>query len=345
MALLSRPDGTARVLVVNAGSSSLKLRLLDPADRLVGSADLPAPRGVADGEALRTALDGLGAVDAVGHRVVHGGTQFLGPVRVSEAVIRRLEALSDLAPLHQPKSLAALAAVGAALPGVPAVACFDTAFHAAHAGGGGHVRAARRVAQALGPAPLRLSRPLAQLRSTPRRRARRARAGRSAPRELSSRRRGLARRRAGRPFGRHHHGFHPAGRSRDGDALGQRRPGPRAVARGARRHAAGRACRRPRVPRRPARPGRQPRHARGARGRGAGRPRGGAGRGRLPAPPARRRGCDGGRAGRARRPGLHRRRGRELGPDQAAGGTGPRFSGCRHRRRCGHRRWGGHGRR
>jgi acetate kinase len=131
VALLSGPVGAAaRVLVVNAGSSSLKLRLLDPADRLVGSADLPAPRGVADGEALRTALDGLGAVDAVGHRVVHGGRQFLGPVQVSEAVVRRLEALSDLAPLHQPKSLAALAAVGAALPGVPAVACFDTAFHA-----------------------------------------------------------------------------------------------------------------------------------------------------------------------------------------------------------------------
>jgi len=147
VALLSGTDGTAsasddraaptgergsaaRVLVVNAGSSSLKLRLLDPADRLVGAADLPAPRGVADGESVRSALEGFGAVDAVGHRIVHGGTRFLGPVRVSGPVIRRLEALSDLAPLHQPKSLAALAAVGAALPGVPAVACFDTAFHA-----------------------------------------------------------------------------------------------------------------------------------------------------------------------------------------------------------------------
>lgn len=119
-----------RVLVVNAGSSSLKLRLLDPADQLAGAADLPAPRGVADSGEVRAAVDGLGAVDAVGHRVVHGGTQFFGPVLVSGDVVRRLEALSDLAPLHQPKSLAALAAVSAALPGVPAVACFDTAFHA-----------------------------------------------------------------------------------------------------------------------------------------------------------------------------------------------------------------------
>jgi acetate kinase len=69
-------------------------------------------------------------VDAVGHRVVHGGTAFSSPVRIDPGVIARLEALTDLAPLHQPKSLAALAAVNAVLPDVPAVACFDTAFHA-----------------------------------------------------------------------------------------------------------------------------------------------------------------------------------------------------------------------
>ena len=119
--------GRLRVLVVNAGSSSLKL--LDGADRLAGSVDLPAPRGIAEREVVRRALEGLGPLDAVGHRIVHGGSQFLGPVRVTDEVVHRLEALSDLAPLHQPKSLAALAAVSAALPGVPAVACFDTAFH------------------------------------------------------------------------------------------------------------------------------------------------------------------------------------------------------------------------
>ena len=119
-----------RILVVNAGSSSLKLRVLDASDALVGSADLPAPRGSTDAADVAAAIDGLGAVDAVGHRIVHGGTAFSTPVRIDARVIERLEALTDLAPLHQPKSLAALAAVNAVLPGVPAVGCFDTAFHA-----------------------------------------------------------------------------------------------------------------------------------------------------------------------------------------------------------------------
>lgn len=119
-----------RILVVNAGSSSLKLRVLDPADVLVGSADLAAPGGTVDAGELARALEDLGTVDAVGHRIVHGGTAFSDAVRVDDRVVARLEALTDLAPLHQPKSLAALAAVAAALPDVPAVACFDTAFHA-----------------------------------------------------------------------------------------------------------------------------------------------------------------------------------------------------------------------
>jgi acetate kinase len=106
--------------------------VLGPGDEVAGSADLPALRGAAsvDAASLRGALDGLGPVDAVGHRIVHGGTQYSGPVVVTGDVRRRLETLIDLAPLHQPKSLAALDAVGAELPGVPAVACFDTAFHA-----------------------------------------------------------------------------------------------------------------------------------------------------------------------------------------------------------------------
>ena len=69
-------------------------------------------------------------MDAVGHRIVHGGTLYTGPVRIDDQVRQRLESLTDLAPLHQPKSLAALDAVQAVLPAVPAVACFDTAFHA-----------------------------------------------------------------------------------------------------------------------------------------------------------------------------------------------------------------------
>jgi acetate kinase len=120
-----------RVLVVNAGSSSVKLRLLDGGDALVAERDLAAPQARVDPAELRAALGaGLGAADAVGHRIVHGGEQFRSAVRVDGEVLAALDALTDLAPLHQPKSLAALRAVSDALPDLPAVACFDTAFHA-----------------------------------------------------------------------------------------------------------------------------------------------------------------------------------------------------------------------
>jgi acetate kinase len=117
------------VLVVNAGSSTLKLRLLDASDRLVAHADLPAV-GDATPDDIAAALTEMGTGDAVGHRVVHGGRDFHAPVVVDDEVRRQLDALTDLAPLHQPRSLAALDAVRAAAPGVPSVACFDTAFHA-----------------------------------------------------------------------------------------------------------------------------------------------------------------------------------------------------------------------
>jgi acetate kinase len=124
------PPGGDRILVVNAGSSSLKLRVLDGGDAIVASADLPAPRGTTDAVAVADAIRGFGPVGAVGHRIVHGGTQFSSPVLIDAAVVARLRALTDLAPLHQPKSLAALDVVTGVLPEVPAVACFDTAFHA-----------------------------------------------------------------------------------------------------------------------------------------------------------------------------------------------------------------------
>lgn len=120
-----------RVLVVNAGSSSLKLRLLGGRDDLEHTADLAAGRDGFDAGLLAATLRGWGQPDAVGHRVVHGGRVFTGPVRVDPGVRRQLGELTDLAPLHQPTSLAGLDAVGAVLPGVPAVASFDTAFHAA----------------------------------------------------------------------------------------------------------------------------------------------------------------------------------------------------------------------
>jgi acetate kinase len=122
--------GTLRILVVNAGSSSLKLRLLGPDDELLADHDLDAPQGEVDAAALTSVLAGLEGVDAVGHRVVHGGDRFRAAVRVDGAVVEALRELTDLAPLHQPASLAALDAVTRALPGLPAIACFDTAFHA-----------------------------------------------------------------------------------------------------------------------------------------------------------------------------------------------------------------------
>lgn len=120
-----------RVLVVNAGSSSLKLVLLGGDDAKLEERELTVAAAGVDERELRDALrHGLGDADAVGHRIVHGGERFVGAVRIDADVEADLRALTELAPLHQPKSLAALDAVGAALPELPAVACFDTSFHA-----------------------------------------------------------------------------------------------------------------------------------------------------------------------------------------------------------------------
>jgi acetate kinase len=119
-----------RILVVNAGSSSVKLSLIGDGDQTLAERELDAPRSKLDGGELADALRGdLSGADAVGHRIVHGGERYREPVRIGDEVERGLRDLVGLAPLHQPKSLAALDAVTAALPSVPAVACFDTAFH------------------------------------------------------------------------------------------------------------------------------------------------------------------------------------------------------------------------
>jgi acetate kinase len=120
-----------RVLVVNAGSSSLKLSLLDADDSELWESELEAPRALVQPDVAEAALAELPAApDAVGHRIVHGGDRFREPVIIDSQVEAALQELTVLAPLHQPKSLAAVDAVGHALPDVPAVACFDTAFHA-----------------------------------------------------------------------------------------------------------------------------------------------------------------------------------------------------------------------
>ena len=141
------------ILVVNCGSSSLKADVLNAdsgarraALRIerIGSADCaarlnggaPVSLGAVDHDAALSAmLDDLLAaaaepVAAVGHRIVHGGEAFDAPVRIDDTVEASIEALSSLAPLHNPANLAGVRAARRLLPGVPHVAVFDTAFHA-----------------------------------------------------------------------------------------------------------------------------------------------------------------------------------------------------------------------
>jgi acetate kinase len=118
-----------RLLIVNVGSSSLKLSVLD-AMKLLSSTNLSTPEETLDEAAIEQAISGHGPFDAVGHRIVHGGAEFTKAVVVDDQVRRQLQALVDLAPLHLPKSLAGLDLFTKLLPQVPAAACFDTAFHA-----------------------------------------------------------------------------------------------------------------------------------------------------------------------------------------------------------------------
>jgi acetate kinase len=117
-----------RVLVVNTGSSSLKLRLLAGDDTVLSDRYLESWNG--DASDVAAELAGIGDVDAVGHRVVHGGAELHDAVAVDDGVEARIEALTELAPLHQPRALAAIRAVRKLLPEAPSVACFDTAYHA-----------------------------------------------------------------------------------------------------------------------------------------------------------------------------------------------------------------------
>jgi len=118
------------ILVVNAGSSSIKLRVLSAADEITAALDLQDWDGRPDHDELAQFLRGLPRVDAIGHRVVHGGSRLTRATLIDDTVIATITDLTDLAPLHQPRALAGISAVRAVLGGVPAVACFDTAFHA-----------------------------------------------------------------------------------------------------------------------------------------------------------------------------------------------------------------------
>jgi acetate kinase len=148
------------ILVLNAGSSSLKFSVFinadsprpllrgqieglftqprfsafDPAGKIVGQHEWPAGTSLGHPGAIEFLFSwGRGAlgghrIAAVGHRVGHGGG-FASPVRVEPDVLRALEKLVPLAPLHQPHNLAAIKACIDRAPKLPEVACFDTAFH------------------------------------------------------------------------------------------------------------------------------------------------------------------------------------------------------------------------
>lgn len=150
------------VLVINCGSSSLKYQLIDSSTEEVlakglcerigidGSAITHQPAG---GSKVKTEADmpdhttavkyviekltdasvgvikSLDEIDAVGHRIVHGGEKFAGSVVITEEVMKEIEACSDLAPLHNPANLIGIRSCQENMPGVPMVGVFDTAFH------------------------------------------------------------------------------------------------------------------------------------------------------------------------------------------------------------------------
>lgn len=149
-----------KILVVNCGSSTLKFQLIDSETEEVSASGLceriglggsitykkegekyqeevPFPdHGVAIQKVLDTLLDGeigvlksLSEINAIGHRLVHGGEKFASSVVIDEEVIKAIESCNDLAPLHNPANLLGVRACQKVMPGIPNVAVFDTAFH------------------------------------------------------------------------------------------------------------------------------------------------------------------------------------------------------------------------
>ena len=135
--MAASPGSAGLVLVLNAGSSSVKYALVDPdtGERpLSGQAENIGASGGSYHDAITRILDHLddkGHVDltGAGHRVVHGGERFSDSVVVDDEVLAAIRSFSPLAPLHNPASLAGIEAVSAVRPGLPQVAVFDTAFH------------------------------------------------------------------------------------------------------------------------------------------------------------------------------------------------------------------------
>ena len=123
-----------QVLVINCGSSSIKAAVIDTrsGDR-VATAKVERLSAGEHRAALEVQIPKLLAgheVGAVGHRVVHGGSEFVRPTRLDDAIVDKIDALSSLAPLHNPANVAGIRAARDLLADVPHVAVFDTAFHA-----------------------------------------------------------------------------------------------------------------------------------------------------------------------------------------------------------------------
>jgi acetate kinase len=118
------------VLVVNAGSHSLKLALIDADLTILDEADIDAPPDSGDAaDGLASFLDNLPEVGAVGHRIVHGGPHLTRACIIDDRVRQHLDAATTLAPQHVPAALAALDTCRRQLPDAIQVACLDTAFH------------------------------------------------------------------------------------------------------------------------------------------------------------------------------------------------------------------------
>ncbi|SEM38235.1 acetate kinase [Mesobacillus persicus] len=149
----------AKMIAINAGSSSLKFQLFEMPSEDVITKGIVERIGLNDSifqitvndEKVKDILDipnhevavkmlldklislniiqSLNEIEGVGHRVVHGGEEFNDSVVITEDVLKKIEGLSELAPLHNPANLTGIRAFQQALPNVPAVAVFDTAFH------------------------------------------------------------------------------------------------------------------------------------------------------------------------------------------------------------------------
>jgi acetate kinase len=103
--------------------------LVDEDDGVLADREFEVPESRLNEAHLANALRGMEGIEAIGHRIVHGGPRYRSSVRIDGEVIRYLVTITDLAPLHLPSALAGMAAARELLPRVPAVACFDTAFH------------------------------------------------------------------------------------------------------------------------------------------------------------------------------------------------------------------------